>query len=681
MATQKIETGLIADSAVTTAKLADNSVTAAKIAAGSLDDQLKGISSSADAVAITIDSSEKVTVGSSLTSKVFNVVGTYENTGFYRDYSGAGVAANYVYIGRKDTNGALVDGVRISGGGDDAVAASHTGYFELAINKSGTFIPLLYSVNGTELVVNENSVDLDFRVESNGNANMLFVDGGNDRVGIGTTSPQGTFVVSNSGAGGFEFTPDTTAFSIANTNYIASYDRSASAYRDIVVDLGGAESQAVRFKVGGNVGIGTSAPVAKLDVRMSDSNGAYGRGRDGNLNLENTNTSVTEGGWLSISGYMGNSASSGQYQMGHISGGKETTAADGDYGGYLTFWTTSGGANGEANSGGYERMRIDSSGNVGIGTTSPASATGYTVLTLNNATNGGNIVFQSNGTAKGYVYNSSSQFRIEAGASTPMVFANPNGEAMRIDSSKNLLVGKFNNALANDGVVVRGGGEILATNTSDLSANFNRLSTDGAIVAFYKDGSTVGSIGTLGNYITIGDEDTSIRFHAGVDGILPHNSTTNATRDAAIDLGVSTGRFRNLYLSGGVHLGGTGSANKLDDYEEGTWTGTVSSSTATTVTWGVGNYTKIGNMVYASFRVSVSEQTVGDNYIILYGPFAQHTGSIDWIGFCTNYNSGNRESGIIINNSSGNTNEWFVGWQSNSTASKNIRGLIIYQTS
>ena len=191
------------------------------------------------------------------------------------------------------------------------------------------------------------------------------------RVGIGSTSPQANLVISNSGAGGFEFTPDTTVFSIANTNYIASYDRAASAYRDILLDVGGAESQSIRFKAGGNVGIGTSSPVAKLDVRMSDSNGDYGRGRDGNLNLENTNTSVTEGGWLSISGYMGNSASSGQYQMGYISGGKQTTAADGDYGGYLSLWTTSSGANGEANSGGYERMRIDSSGNVGIGETSP----------------------------------------------------------------------------------------------------------------------------------------------------------------------------------------------------------------------------------------------------------------------------------------------------------------------
>ena len=41
----------------------------------------------------------------------------------------------------------------------------------------------------TETVFNNESIDLDFRVESNGNANTLFVDGGNDRVGILTSTP------------------------------------------------------------------------------------------------------------------------------------------------------------------------------------------------------------------------------------------------------------------------------------------------------------------------------------------------------------------------------------------------------------------------------------------------------------------------------------------------------------
>lgn len=45
------------------------------------------------------------------------------------------------------------------------------------------------------VVINEGSTDVDFRVESNGNANMLFVDGGNDRVGIGDAAPSETLNV------------------------------------------------------------------------------------------------------------------------------------------------------------------------------------------------------------------------------------------------------------------------------------------------------------------------------------------------------------------------------------------------------------------------------------------------------------------------------------------------------
>ena len=42
--------------------------------------------------------------------------------------------------------------------------------------------------NATETVFNEGSIDLDFRVESNANANMIFVEGSTDRVGIGTAT-------------------------------------------------------------------------------------------------------------------------------------------------------------------------------------------------------------------------------------------------------------------------------------------------------------------------------------------------------------------------------------------------------------------------------------------------------------------------------------------------------------
>ena len=48
--------------------------------------------------------------------------------------------------------------------------------------------PVTTTSDGTH-VINEAGADKDFRVESDGNANMLFVDGGADRVGIGTASP------------------------------------------------------------------------------------------------------------------------------------------------------------------------------------------------------------------------------------------------------------------------------------------------------------------------------------------------------------------------------------------------------------------------------------------------------------------------------------------------------------
>jgi len=52
----------------------------------------------------------------------------------------------------------------------------------------GTLVDRL-AINANATVFNEDSVDVDFRVESNGLTHALFVDGGNDKVGIGTSAP------------------------------------------------------------------------------------------------------------------------------------------------------------------------------------------------------------------------------------------------------------------------------------------------------------------------------------------------------------------------------------------------------------------------------------------------------------------------------------------------------------
>ena len=60
----------------------------------------------------------------------------------------------------------------------------------VSVDASGNFTVETGLIADGTSVFNETGVDVDFRVESDDNANMLFVDGGNDRVGIGIATPK-----------------------------------------------------------------------------------------------------------------------------------------------------------------------------------------------------------------------------------------------------------------------------------------------------------------------------------------------------------------------------------------------------------------------------------------------------------------------------------------------------------
>lgn len=66
--------------------------------------------------------------------------------------------------------------------------ADNTGKMRLLTAISGAVTSKL-EIGPTELVINENSMDLDFRVESDNNTHMLFVDASADKIGINKSSP------------------------------------------------------------------------------------------------------------------------------------------------------------------------------------------------------------------------------------------------------------------------------------------------------------------------------------------------------------------------------------------------------------------------------------------------------------------------------------------------------------
>ena len=81
----------------------------------------------------------------------------------------------------------------------------------------------------------------------------------------------------------------------------------------------------------------------------------------------------------------------------------------------------------------------------------------------------------------------------------------------------------------------------------------------------------------------------------------------------------------NLDLSsGGVYLGGSGSANLLDDYEEGTWVPQINYGTLTT---SQGSYTKVGRLVKVTGRITgFSDTSTGQRVQILNLPFNAASG-------------------------------------------------------
>jgi hypothetical protein len=332
-----------------------------------------------------------------------------------------------------------------------------------------------------------------------------------------------------------------------------------------------------------NVGIGTASPAQPLEILKTSAAAVVPM-----IQLRNGSSSAGSGTSIKFMHSTVSNATSGTCEL-------ESIRYSGNLGA-LTFKTS--------NNGGTvtERMRVDDTG-VGIGVDSPSAE-----LHVKNAADCTLLLQSGDGSTAEILFgdaSDTSRGKIKYLSSDEMTFeVNNLSEAMRI-SGGNLLVGKTSDAINVAGVVNYNAGIVRASRNGN-SGQFGRISTDGDIVTFYKDTVTVGSIGTISSDLEI---HSTVSGHVGLrfanGGIFPTDNSGTVT-DGAADIGNGSFRFKDLYLSGGAYLGGTAAANKLDDYEEGTWTptinlGTISATEAT--------YTKIGNLV--TVRANISD--ISDN--------------------------------------------------------------------
>jgi hypothetical protein len=97
------------------------------------------------------------------------------------------VIGNLIFSGQ-DGAGNETDFLTFQVNASDVANGAEDGFMRIMMPVASTSTEF-FRMNPAGFVFNEGSVDMDFRVESNGNTHMLFVDGGNNKIGVNNASP------------------------------------------------------------------------------------------------------------------------------------------------------------------------------------------------------------------------------------------------------------------------------------------------------------------------------------------------------------------------------------------------------------------------------------------------------------------------------------------------------------
>jgi hypothetical protein len=371
----------------------------------------------------------------------------------------------------------------------------------------------------------------------------ITVDGSN--VGIGTSSPSSP-KFSSGASGVLELKGTKPSFNVQESDVTnAHFNMSmnggnaylgATGTGNLILATGTADwSERMRIDSSGNVGIGTSP---STDWRTAFNTTATQVGLTGSL----FNLDVSTGDRRCMVSSNAILNASGDFQ--HILEGHATIYSQ-QSGTHR--WYTAPSASAGATASATERMRIDSSGRVGIGTDSPANQLHLTGSSSTPSLRLGSSSLQyywdigrENATTGDFIFNQSIN-----GAVT---------ERMRISSGR-LLVGKTASGMTANGVELRTGVTddyaFTATSLNQPVLLLNRHTDNGMIIRMRKANSDVGAIGNSGSGFYISGT-TGADFGVLFDGSgLISCTGSGVIRDNQYDMGHGGFRWNDIYATNG----------------------------------------------------------------------------------------------------------------------------------